>query len=150
MRGTPHFVFGGAGFLGMVGACFVLARLCTRGEALYSRITVVAFLAAFVGIASGSGNPAVILAFTATVIAVSVWLALLSLWLYAADIESERENGKWERPARRCTSIAFDRQGDGPPVILLLRRSRRPREPHATHGPARAESHGVHLRPTWS
>lgn len=82
LSGMLHFVFGGLGFLTMVGACFVFARLAPGGWAIYSRITGVVFLAAFAGIASGSGNQAVILAFTAAVVAVSVWLSLLSVRLY--------------------------------------------------------------------
>jgi len=81
-HGMLHFVFGGAGFLCLVAACFVLARTTMPW---FSRITGVVFLAAFAGIASGAGNVALNLAFTAAVILTSVWLSVVSLRMYKGE-----------------------------------------------------------------
>jgi hypothetical protein len=78
-HGMLHFVGGGIGFLCLIAACFVLAK---RVVPLFSRITGVVYFAAFAGIASGGGNPAMNLAFTAAVILASVWLLVVSLRLY--------------------------------------------------------------------
>jgi uncharacterized protein DUF998 len=78
-HGTLHFVSGGIGFLCLIAACFVLAR---RLLPLFSRITGVVFFLAFAGIASGGGNVAVNLGFTAAVILASVWLSVVSVRLY--------------------------------------------------------------------
>ncbi|MFD1045911.1 hypothetical protein ACFQ1S_10225 [Kibdelosporangium lantanae] len=77
-----HFVFGGVGFLCLVAACLVLARTTLPW---FSRITGVVFLAAFAGIASGSGSVALNLAFTAAVILASVWLSVVSLRMYKGE-----------------------------------------------------------------
>jgi hypothetical membrane protein len=81
-----HLAFGGIGFLAMIGATFILARrLRSEGRhrrAVASIVTGVAFLAAFVGIASGSGSPAVNLAFTAAVLLVWGWLSSTSRSFY--------------------------------------------------------------------
>src|SRR5262245_47356484 len=58
-HGTLHFAVGGAGFLCLIVACFVIAR---RFAPAWSRATGLVFLAGFAGIASGSGNAVVILA----------------------------------------------------------------------------------------
>lgn len=54
-------------------------------RAIYSVITGVAFLAAFVGIASGSGNSVTILAFTAAIVLAWTWFTTLSLKVYQAQ-----------------------------------------------------------------
>jgi hypothetical protein len=80
-----HFTVGGVGFLCLIVACFVLASRFSRdGErrlAWFSRITGVAFLAGFIGIASGSHGPTT-LAFVAAVMIVWTWLATVSAHLY--------------------------------------------------------------------
>jgi hypothetical membrane protein len=84
-RGLLHLACGAIGFVGFVGACLVLgrryARQDRRGWALWSRVTGVLFLAAFVGIASGGGSPVLNLAFTAAVLLGWAWqtAALLDL-----------------------------------------------------------------------
>jgi hypothetical protein len=59
-HGLMHFVVGTFGFAGFVATCFILARRFTdlglTGWSRYSSITGVLFLAAFIGIASGSGG----------------------------------------------------------------------------------------------
>lgn len=87
-HGLAHFVAGGIGFLCFIAACFVLARRFSRnglrGWAAWSRITGVLFLAAFLGIASGSAGPTV-LAFVGAV--------LLSFgWLTAVFLKFRRDN----------------------------------------------------------
>jgi hypothetical protein len=85
-HGILHIVFGGAGFLGLIAACLVLAwqfrALGQLGWASFSLITGVLFFAAFAGIATGSSSSAVVLAFTGAVILAWSWLALVSLHLY--------------------------------------------------------------------
>jgi hypothetical protein len=79
-------VAGGIGFGCVVAACLILgSRFAAEnrsGWALFSRVTGVVFLAAFVAIASGSGSAAVILAFTAAVILIGAWLCAVSVHFY--------------------------------------------------------------------
>src|SRR5262249_39588665 len=84
-HGLLHIVSGGIGFIGLIAACFVLARRCAtqqqRGWALYSVMTGVLFFAAFVGIAVGSNAPGVIavvviLAFDAPVVLGRSWISM--------------------------------------------------------------------------
>jgi hypothetical protein len=85
-HGIGHLVAGSIGFACLIAACLVLGRRFARqsrpGWAAWSRITGVVFLVAFLGIASGSNQPVVILGFTAAVIAAFAWLAAVSLHLY--------------------------------------------------------------------
>jgi hypothetical protein len=80
--GMLHFMTGGFGFLALIAACFVFARrfasLGEKGWAAYSISTGVIFFASFVGIASGSGNPLIILGFWIGVILAWAWISLLS------------------------------------------------------------------------
>jgi hypothetical membrane protein len=86
MHGTLHFVSGGVGFLALIIATFLLAKRfrCEDrpGRAVSSIVTGVAFLAGFVGIASGRTSPVIVLAFTAAVLLVWAWLSSTSLHLY--------------------------------------------------------------------
>jgi Protein of unknown function (DUF998) len=81
-HGMLHFVSGGLGFLGLVGACFTFARrfaaLQQRGWAVYSLATGLMFLGTFLGIASGSKKSWLIVAFTAAVVLAWSWLSLVS------------------------------------------------------------------------
>jgi hypothetical protein len=82
-HGTMHFVAGGIGFVGLIAACLVFARRFAAagdtGWARYSTATGVLYTAAFVGIASGSPNPAVTLGFYGAVALGWAWLTLLAL-----------------------------------------------------------------------
>jgi hypothetical protein len=84
--GIGHLVFGGVGFVCLIAACLVLGRRFAveerAGLAWFSRITGVLFLAAFVGIAGGAANPAVVLGFWAAVVVSWTWLAVTSIDLY--------------------------------------------------------------------
>jgi hypothetical membrane protein len=85
-HGLLHLIAGGIGFLALVAACFVIARRFTaeqrRRWALVSRLTGLVFLAGFIGIASGSGNPATVIGFWVAVVAAWAWISALSLHLY--------------------------------------------------------------------
>jgi hypothetical protein len=84
--GVGHIVAGAVGFLCLVAGTLVLARYYAAhgrgGTAWFSRITGVLFLLAFLGIASGSSSPGVVLAFWAAVILAWTWLAVISVDLY--------------------------------------------------------------------
>jgi hypothetical protein len=86
LHGTLHVVSGGIGFLALIIATFVMAERFRRGgrtgRAVGSIVTGVAFLAGFVGVASGSASPAITLAFTGAVLLVWVWLSSTSVYLY--------------------------------------------------------------------
>ena len=77
-----HFVSGAIGFLGLIAGCFVFARrfaaLKQHGWAAYSVITGVLFLGAFFGIASGSKQSAVVLAFYAAVVLGWAWISVIA------------------------------------------------------------------------
>src|SRR5262249_11402276 len=64
-HGLLHLVSASLGFLAMIAACFVFARrfagMDQRGWAAASIATGVIFFAAFVGIASGSSQPPIVL-----------------------------------------------------------------------------------------
>lgn len=81
-HGALHLVSAGVGFLCLVAACFVLARhfsgLAQRRWASYSRASGLAFLAGFLGVASGSGSAAVVLGFWAAVVVAWAWIALVA------------------------------------------------------------------------
>jgi hypothetical membrane protein len=83
-HGTLHLASGGIGFLAMVAACLVLGRRFARagrpGWALWSRVTGVAFLAAFAGITTGS--TAATLPFVAGVLLSFGWLTALAVRTY--------------------------------------------------------------------
>lgn len=86
-HGILHLVVGGAGFVCLIVACFVLAKHFSRerrrGLARFSRVTGVIFLAGFAGIASGSHGPTT-LAFVAAVVLVWAWLATVCVHYYRA------------------------------------------------------------------
>jgi hypothetical protein len=84
-HGMLHLAIGGAGFLCLIAACFVLARRYAqdgrRGMARFSRVTGVVFFAGFAGIASGSSAP-LTLAFVAAVVLVCAWITVTSVHFY--------------------------------------------------------------------
>lgn len=81
-HGLLHFVVGTIGFIGFIAACFIFARrfksLQNPGWAWHSLITGILFLAAFVGIASGSKGPFSIVFALAVVLGFTWISALLS------------------------------------------------------------------------
>jgi hypothetical membrane protein len=86
-HGLLHLACGGVGFLALVAACLVLGRHYARagrtGMAVFSRVTGIAFLAAFAGISSGSAGPTVP-AFVAAVVLVWAYLATVAVDTYRA------------------------------------------------------------------
>jgi hypothetical protein len=94
-HGIMHFATGGVGFLALIAACFVVARrfarLHQRGWMAYSLITGVVFFAAFIGIASGSGNPWTILGFWIGVVLAWSWVSALSARLLAKPSEPNEQ-----------------------------------------------------------
>lgn len=85
-NGLLHFIFGAVGFVGLIAACFILAKyFAAKGEwswAIYSRITGALFGAAFIGIAMGSNGSGVmlttvVLAFTVAVILGWTWISVV-------------------------------------------------------------------------
>jgi hypothetical protein len=82
-HGMLHFMAGGVGFLGLIGACLVLARRFRRagrrGWAVYSAVTGVLFTAAFAGIASGSATATLTVAFGVAVVLGWTWLTAVLL-----------------------------------------------------------------------
>lgn len=84
--GIGHLVFGALGFACLVAGCLLVAgHYAARGRAgtaWFSRATGVLFLLAFVGIASGSASPVVVLGFWAAVVLAWAWLAVVSIDLY--------------------------------------------------------------------
>jgi hypothetical membrane protein len=85
-HGILHIVAAAVGFLGLIASCFVMARRFAaehrRGWMGFSIATGIAFLAGFVGVASGSGSPLVVIAFWAALIVAWTWIAGISLHLY--------------------------------------------------------------------
>lgn len=86
LHGLLHIVSAAVGFFSLVAACFVMARRYAgerrTGRQWFSIVTGVVFLAAFAGVASGSGSPAVVIAFWAALIVAWAWIAALSVQLY--------------------------------------------------------------------
>ena len=85
LHGLGHFVAGGLGFIGFIVGTFVLARRFRsagrRGLHAFSIITGICFLAAFIGIATGSTSAAIVLSFTAAVVLAWVWIATVAATL---------------------------------------------------------------------
>jgi hypothetical protein len=85
-HGDGHLIAASIGFIALIAACFTAAHAFSRAGhralAIYSRVTGVAFLAAFAGVTSGSSNPAVVVPFYAAVLAVFAWIAVISIHHY--------------------------------------------------------------------
>jgi hypothetical protein len=85
-HGDGHLIAAGIAFLALIAACFVVARYFARegrrALAIYSRITGVAFAAAFAGVTTGSSSSAIVLPFYVAVLAAFAWLAVVSVHLY--------------------------------------------------------------------
>jgi Protein of unknown function (DUF998) len=84
-HGLLHIVTAGIGFLALIAACFVLARRFAsrtqRGWAAYSLATGVIFFAAFVGVATGSGQSWSVIGFWIGVLVAWAWIWALALSL---------------------------------------------------------------------
>jgi hypothetical protein len=98
-RGLMHIITGGIGFLGLISACFVLARRFAsfgeRGWIAFSAATGAFYLAAFFGIAAGSQQGGatltfVNLAFTAAVVLGWAWVSAVAARLMIRRFECGR------------------------------------------------------------
>jgi hypothetical protein len=80
-HGPLHFMAGGIGFFGLIGATLVFAyrffRQRESGWAVASLLTGLFFFGSFAAIASGRRHPAINLTFTAAVVVSWVWLSAL-------------------------------------------------------------------------
>jgi hypothetical protein len=80
-HGPLHFMAGGIGFFGLIGATLVFAYVFFRQResrwAVASVLTGIFFFGAFAAIASGTRQPAINLAFTAAVVVSWAWLTAL-------------------------------------------------------------------------
>ena len=92
-HGLMHFVCGGIGFLGLIGACFVFARrfFADRqlGWAVYSIATGVLFFAAFFGIAAGSQQGGT----TLTVVNLAFSIAVVLGWAWVSTMAARLMRG---------------------------------------------------------
>lgn len=92
VHGILHIASAGVAFLCLIAACFVLARRfasqAQRQWAIVSRATGILFLLAFVGVASGSSSPVVVLGFWLALLVVWTWLAAVAIHLYHTVSES--------------------------------------------------------------
>ena len=84
-HGLLHIITAGIGFLGLIAACFVLARRFAsqrqRGWAAYSLATGVIFFAAFVGVATGSGQSWSVIGFWIGIVFAWAWIWVLAMKL---------------------------------------------------------------------
>jgi hypothetical protein len=85
-HGAGHLIAASIGFTALIVACFVMARYFSRarhrGLAVFSRVTGLAFLAAFAGVTTGSSASAVVVPFYAAVLLAWIWIAVTSVHLY--------------------------------------------------------------------
>jgi len=85
-HGAGHLIAASIGFTALIVACFVMARYFSRarhrGLAVFSRVTGLAFLAAFAGVTTGSSASAVVVPFYAAVLLAWIWIAVTSAHLY--------------------------------------------------------------------
>jgi uncharacterized protein DUF998 len=88
--GIGHYISGSTGFLALIAACFLVARrfaaLEQRGWAAYSVATGVIFFAAFVGIATGSGQAWSVIGFWIGVVVAWAWISVMSARLMTGRI----------------------------------------------------------------
>ncbi len=81
-HGLLHFLCAGVGVLALIVACFVIARRFAaqrqRGWAVFSRATGVIFFAAFVGVATGSGQSWSVIGFWIGVVVAWAWISALA------------------------------------------------------------------------
>jgi hypothetical protein len=91
-HGLLHFVSGGIGFLALIAACLLFARrfatLGQLGWAAHSLATGAIFLAAFVGVASGPGQPFIVIGFWIAVALAWAWISAISARLMSQRTDS--------------------------------------------------------------
>jgi Protein of unknown function (DUF998)/alpha/beta hydrolase fold len=81
-HGLLHFVTAGIGFLALIAACMVMARRFAsqglREWAIYSVVSGILFFAAFVGVATGSGQSWSVIGFWIGVLFIWAWISILA------------------------------------------------------------------------
>jgi uncharacterized protein DUF998 len=81
-HGLLHFITAGIGFFALIAACMVMARRFAsqglRGWAIYSVVSGILFFAAFVGVATGSGQSWSVIGFWIGVLFIWAWIAILA------------------------------------------------------------------------
>jgi len=81
-HGLLHFITAGIGFLALIAACMVRARRCApqgpRGWAIYSVVSGILFFAAFVGVATGSGQSWSVIGFWIGILFIWAWISILA------------------------------------------------------------------------
>jgi Protein of unknown function (DUF998) len=81
-HGLLHFITAGIGFLALIAACMVMARRFAsqdlRGWATYSVESGILFFAAFVGVATGSGQSWSVIGFWIGVLFIWAWISILA------------------------------------------------------------------------
>jgi hypothetical protein len=101
-HGLLHFLCGGIGFLALMAACFVMGRRFalqkSREWAAYSVASGVFFFAAFIGIATGSGQPASVIGFLIGIIVGWAWISVIATQFFVgttpAFASTEKSTGK--------------------------------------------------------
>lgn len=92
-HGLLHFLCAGVGFLALIAACFILARrFASEGQhrwAAFSRATALIFFAAFVGVATGSGQSWSVIGFWIGITVAWAWISSL-----AAKLLTERASAQ--------------------------------------------------------
>jgi hypothetical protein len=86
-HGLLHFAVGGVGFVGLVVACFLVARRMLRTLSL---VTGVFFAISFLALVAGAGATWSLFLFTAAVILASAWITTVSLKLDSKVLEAVR------------------------------------------------------------
>lgn len=81
-HGLLHFITAAIGFLALIAACIVIARRFASqgllGWAIYSVGSGLLFFAAFVGVATGSGQSWSVIGFWIGVVFIWTWIAILA------------------------------------------------------------------------
>jgi hypothetical protein len=87
-HGLLHFITAAIGFLALIAACMVIARRFAaqglKGWAIYSVGSGLLFFAAFIGVATGSGQSWSVIGFWIGVVFIWAWIALLAAHLRKA------------------------------------------------------------------
>jgi hypothetical protein len=85
-HGIGHLAAAGIGFVSVAAACLVLSRRFSaegaRSLAAFSGATGIVFLGGFLCVASGAGGVAANLLFTAAVVLVFAWVAVVAVHIY--------------------------------------------------------------------
>jgi hypothetical protein len=121
-------ISGRIGFLALIAACFVFApRFAILGQggwAAYSVATGLIFFAAFVGIASGPGQPLIVIGFWVAVALAWAWISALLAQLMAAVksprevFEEQQKENRHAKDNRRRAHVAGWRHGSTGKVVF--------------------------------